>query len=57
VIKMLRDEGIRRDDLVNQIHAAGSRFNKSLPVAALEVEAQKLKGFCEELLLLLLGVR
>ena len=52
---MLTDEGIRRDDLVNQIHAAGSKFNKSLPVAALKLEAEKIKEFCEQLLRMIGG--
>ena len=50
---MVVDEGIRRDDFVNKIHAAGSKFNKSLPVAALKIEAEKIREFCNDLLTLL----
>ena len=50
---MLTNEGLQRDDLVNKIHSAGSKFNKSLPIAALKLEAEKIKGFCDELLDLL----
>ena len=52
---MLNDEGMKRDDLVNQIHAAGSKFNKSMHVGALKTEALKIKEFCEELLRMIGG--
>ena len=50
---MQTDEGIQRDDLVNKIHSAGSKLNKSLPVAALKIEAQRIKQYIDELLALL----
>ena len=52
---MQTDEGIRRDDLVNQIGSLGRKFNKSMPPAVLELEAEKIRDFCEKLLLLLRG--
>ena len=50
---MPNNQQTQMDDLVNKIHAAGSKFNKSLPVAGLKIEAEKIKDFCEQLLALL----
>jgi hypothetical protein len=38
------------DDLVNKIESLGRRFNKSMPLALLKIEAEKIRDFCEELL-------
>lgn len=50
---MQTDEATRSDDLVNQIRAAGSKFNKNLPVAILKLEAERIKQYIDELFLLL----
>ena len=50
---MPNNKQTQMDDLINQIGNLGRIFNKSLPPAVLKIEAQKLKGFCEELLAML----
>ena len=50
---MPNDQRTQMDDLVNTIGSLGRKFNKSLPPAALILEATKIRDFCNELLALL----